>query len=157
MTTRIPITLTLLAGLTLAGPTTAADRDDELRLVVPPWPGVTVKSEILAQLIEPLGYTASKQQLSSTVGYNTLQTGDSDAFLAGWLPAQQESYDAAMQADAIIDLATTSTAPAWASRCQATSTRRASPAPNSSPIPRWPNASARPSTASRAAPPSPTC
>ncbi|SEM17563.1 glycine betaine ABC transporter substrate-binding protein [Halomonas caseinilytica] len=104
MTTRIPITLTLLAGLTLAGPTTAADRDDELRLVVPPWPGVTVKSEILAQLIEPLGYTASKQQLSSTVGYNTLQTGDSDAFLAGWLPAQQESYDAAMQADAIVDL-----------------------------------------------------
>ncbi|MDN3526299.1 ABC transporter substrate-binding protein [Halomonas sabkhae] len=98
------LTMTLIAGLTLAGPATATDRDDQLRLVVPPWPGVTVKSEIFAQLIEPLGYTTSKQQLSSTVGYNTLQTGDSDAFLAGWMPAQQESYDAAMEADAIVDL-----------------------------------------------------
>ena len=82
----------------------AQDASNELRLVVPPWPGVTVKSEILAQLIEPLGYTTSQQELSSTVGYNTLQNGDSDAFLAGWMPAQQESYDAAMASGAIIDL-----------------------------------------------------
>ncbi|MCK2182895.1 ABC transporter substrate-binding protein [Halomonas getboli] len=99
-----PLTMALIAGLALSGPALAADRDDELRLVVPPWPGVTVKSEILAQLIEPLGYTTSTQEVSSTVGYNTLQTGDSDAFLAGWMPAQQESYDAAMEADAIVDL-----------------------------------------------------
>lgn len=82
----------------------AQDVSDELRLVVPPWPGVTVKSEILAQLIAPLGYTAIQQELSSTVGYNTLQNDNSDAFLAGWLPAQQESYDAAMAAGAIVDL-----------------------------------------------------
>lgn len=98
------LTMTLIAGLSLAGPALAADRDDRLRLVVPPWPGVTVKSEIFAQLIEPLGYTADIQELSSTVGYNTLQNGDSDAFLAGWMPAQQESYDAAMEAGAIVDL-----------------------------------------------------
>jgi len=100
-------TLTLLASLALAGPALAdtnTDRDDTLSLVVPPWPGVTVKSEIFSQLIKPLGYTTEIQELSSTVGYNTLQTGDSDAFLAGWLPAQQESYDAAMQAGAILDL-----------------------------------------------------
>lgn len=99
----------LAAGLALAGPaladdTQAQDRDDELRLVVPPWPGVTVKSEIFARLIEPLGYTTDKQQLSSTVGYSTLESGDSDAFLAGWVPAQQESYDAAMESGAIVDL-----------------------------------------------------
>lgn len=82
----------------------AQDVSDELRLVVPPWPGVTVKSEILAQLIAPLGYIAIQQELSSTVGYNTLQNDSSDAFLAGWLPAQQESYDAAMAAGAIVDL-----------------------------------------------------
>ncbi|MFG6177780.1 ABC transporter substrate-binding protein [Halomonas sp. THAF12] len=97
-------TLTLIAGLTLAGPALAADRDDRLRLVVPPWPGVTVKSEIFSQLIEPLGYTAETLEVSSTVGYSTLQSGDSDAFLAGWMPAQQESYDAAIEADAIVDL-----------------------------------------------------
>lgn len=80
------------------------DASDELRLVVPPWPGVTVKSEIFAQLAEPLGYSVEALELSSTVGYSTLQSGDSDAFLAGWMPAQQESYDAAMKAGAILDL-----------------------------------------------------
>ena len=98
------LTMTLIAGLSLAAPALAADRDDSLRLVVPPWPGVTVKSEIVAQLIAPLGYHADAQELSSTVGYSTLQSGDSDAFLAGWMPAQQESYDAAMAAGAILDL-----------------------------------------------------
>jgi glycine betaine/proline transport system substrate-binding protein len=93
-----------LTGLLPLTTQAAQDASDELRLVVPPWPGVTVKSEILAQLIKPLGYTAIQQEISSTVGYNTLQNNDSDAFLAGWLPAQQESYDAAMTAGAIVDL-----------------------------------------------------
>ncbi|WNK20019.1 glycine betaine ABC transporter substrate-binding protein [Halomonas piscis] len=101
---RTATTLTLIAGLSLSGSALAADEDDTLRLVVPPWPGVTVKSEILSQLIEPLGYTTEKQQLSSTVGYSTLENGDSDAFLAGWVPAQQESYDAAMESGTIVDL-----------------------------------------------------
>ena len=100
-----PRSIALAAALGLAAASAqAADRDDELSLVVPPWPGVTVKSEILAQLVAPLGYRVERQELSSTVGYKTLTTGDSDAFLAGWLPAQQESYDAAMAADAIVDL-----------------------------------------------------
>jgi len=103
-TQRTVTTLFLITGLTLAGSALATDRDDRLRLVVPPWPGVTVKSEILTQLIEPLGYSTDKQQLSSTVGYSTLQNGDSDAFLAGWVPAQQESYDAAMESGTIVDL-----------------------------------------------------
>ncbi|GAB2721000.1 glycine betaine ABC transporter substrate-binding protein [Halomonas garicola] len=101
---RTATTLTLIAGLSLSGSALATDEDDSLRLVVPPWPGVTVKSEILSQLIEPLGYTTEKQQLSSTVGYSTLENGDSDAFLAGWVPAQQESYDAAMESGAVVDL-----------------------------------------------------
>ncbi|WP_447956047.1 glycine betaine ABC transporter substrate-binding protein [Vreelandella sp. EE7] len=99
---------TLLTSLTLltALPLTAQAQDEsrELRLVVPPWPGVTVKTEILSQLIEPLGYTTETQELSSTVGYNTLQRGDSDAFLGGWLPAQQESYNATMATGTIVDL-----------------------------------------------------
>ncbi|PAU74386.1 ABC transporter substrate-binding protein [Halomonas salipaludis] len=100
---------TRLTGLILIGllPLTALahqDASDELRLVVPPWPGVTVKSEIFAQLAEPLGYRVKALEVSSTVGYQTLQSGDSDAFLAGWLPAQQQSYDAAMAAGAIVDL-----------------------------------------------------
>ncbi|OJA05866.1 glycine betaine ABC transporter substrate-binding protein [Halomonas sp. QHL1] len=100
---------TLLTTLALTGllPLTtqaAQDASDELRLVAPPWPGVTVKSEILAQLAEPLGYRVEALEVSSTVGYQTLQSGDSDAFLAGWLPSQQQSFDAAMEAGSIVDL-----------------------------------------------------
>ena len=94
---------TLLLG-TASLAASAQDKDDELTLIVPPWPGVTVKSEIVAQILAPLGYDVERQEVSSTVGYNTLTTGDSDAFLAGWLPAQKDSYDAAMAAGAITDL-----------------------------------------------------
>ena len=103
-TQRTATILTLISGLALAGPALATDRDDNLRLVVPPWPGVTVKSEMISQLIEPLGYSTDKQPLSSTVGYSTMQSGDSDAFLAGWVPNQQDIYDAAMESGAIVDL-----------------------------------------------------
>ncbi|EHJ94517.1 ABC transporter substrate-binding protein [Vreelandella boliviensis] len=100
---------TLLTTMTLIGilpliAQAAQDASDELRLIVPPWPGVTVKSEIFAQLAEPLGYRVETLEVSSTVGYQTLQSDEADAFLAGWLPAQQESYDATMAAGAIVDL-----------------------------------------------------
>ncbi|MGQ7244516.1 ABC transporter substrate-binding protein [Salinicola sp. V024] len=80
------------------------DEADSVNFVVPPWPGVTVKTEVLSQLIAPLGYDSEAQEVSSTVGYQTLQTGDSDVFLAGWIPAQQESHDEAMASGKIEDL-----------------------------------------------------
>ncbi|MFC0266843.1 ABC transporter substrate-binding protein [Kushneria aurantia] len=82
----------------------ASDQADEVRFIVPPWPGVTVKTEIVSQLLKPLGYASERLDMSSTVGYRALGTGDADAFLGGWLPAQQESYDAAMADNQIVDL-----------------------------------------------------
>nr|WP_299380415.1 glycine betaine ABC transporter substrate-binding protein [uncultured Halomonas sp.] len=94
-----------IASLTLLPLTTqAADEADTVNFVVPPWPGVTVKTEIVARLIDDLGYQANRIDMSSTVGYSTLQSGDTDVFLGGWLPAQQKIYDAAMQSNAIVDL-----------------------------------------------------
>ncbi|WP_227369432.1 glycine betaine ABC transporter substrate-binding protein [Halomonas sp. M20] len=94
-----------IASLTLLPLTVqAADEADTVNFVVPPWPGVTVKTEIVAKLIDDLGYRANRIDMSSTVGYSTLQSGDTDVFLGGWLPAQQKIYDAAIQSDAIVDL-----------------------------------------------------
>lgn len=101
--TALLTTLTLISMLPITAQA-AQDASDELRLVVPPWPGVTVKSEIFAQLAEPLGYQVEALEVSSTVGYQSLQSDEADAFLAGWLPAQQESYDAANEAGSIVDL-----------------------------------------------------
>ena len=101
-TTRL---MAALALLPLAAHANAAtDEATQVSFVAPPWPGVTVKTEIMAQILAPLGYTNERQELSSTVGYKTLQTGDSDVFLAGWLPAQQDSFDAAMDDGTIVDL-----------------------------------------------------
>jgi glycine betaine/proline transport system substrate-binding protein len=101
--TALLTTLTLISMLPITAQA-AQDASDELRLVVPPWPGVTVKSEIFAQLAESLGYQVEALEVSSTVGYQSLQSDEADAFLAGWLPAQQESYDAANEAGSIVDL-----------------------------------------------------
>lgn len=101
---------TLLAiGLALAPLAAQAqgegqDAASQVNFVVPPWPGVTVKTEIVAQLLKQLGYQANQLDLSSTVGYSTLTSGDSDVFLGGWLPSQQNIYDAAMESNAIVDL-----------------------------------------------------
>ncbi|WP_280541021.1 ABC transporter substrate-binding protein [Chromohalobacter sp. 11-W] len=100
-TTRL---MAALALLPLAAHAHATDEATQVSFIAPPWPGVTVKTEIMAQILAPLGYTNERQELSSTVGYKTLQTGDSDVFLAGWLPAQQNSYDAAMDDGSIVDL-----------------------------------------------------
>ncbi|MGC3872229.1 ABC transporter substrate-binding protein [Halomonas sp. GXIMD04776] len=95
----------MIIGLMLTSMTAQAqDEASQVNFVVPPWPGVTVKTEIVAQLIDELGYRANRLDMSSTVGYSTLQSGDSDVFLGGWLPAQQKIYDAAMESDAIVDL-----------------------------------------------------
>ncbi|WP_251975940.1 ABC transporter substrate-binding protein [Salinicola avicenniae] len=93
---------TLLLGASL--PVLAEAPSTPVRLVVPPWPGVTVKTEILAQLLDTLGYDAEAIETGAAVGYKTMETGDSDILLAGWMPAQQESYDAAMAAGAIVDV-----------------------------------------------------
>ena len=73
-----------IASLTLLPLTTqAADEADTVNFVVPPWPGVTVKTEIVARLIDDLGYQANRIDMSSTVGYSTLQSGDTAVFLGG--------------------------------------------------------------------------
>lgn len=82
----------LLVGLPLATsiglslPVQAAD--DSVTFGVPAWPGITVKTEIASQLLEPLGYTAQADNVGLQVVYQGLKSGDLDVFLGGWLPAQ---------------------------------------------------------------------
>lgn len=101
---RAPLLLASLICLPLSAQAATTDAAEQVNFVVPPWPGITVKTEIVSQILERLGYEANAQGMSSTVGYSTLQSGDSDVFLGGWLPSQQQSYDAAMEANAIVDL-----------------------------------------------------
>ncbi|MDR9439407.1 MAG: ABC transporter substrate-binding protein [Halomonas sp.] len=93
------------ALMSLSFPFLAQAQSTPIQMVVPPWPGVTVKTEILSQLLDMLGYSSKQVELGATVGYQTMETGDSDIMLAGWMPSQKESYDAVMKAGAIVDVA----------------------------------------------------
>ncbi|MFI0471625.1 ABC transporter substrate-binding protein [Halomonas sp. HMF6819] len=75
-----------LGGLISSVPALAAL--DEVRFGVPPWPGVTVKSEVAAQLIEAMGYETRQRELAVSVILEGLTRGDLDVYLGGWYPVQ---------------------------------------------------------------------
>lgn len=78
--------------LTLGLASSALADDATLDLGVPPWPGVTVKSEIASRLLASLGYETRTHDIGLQVVYQGLETGDIDVLLGGWMPAQREMF-----------------------------------------------------------------
>lgn len=77
---------TSLAATLMAGP---ANADlDEVSFGVPPWPGVTVKSEVAAQLMDAMGYQTRQRDLAVSVILEGLTRNDVDVYLGGWYPVQ---------------------------------------------------------------------
>ncbi|SDM22882.1 glycine betaine/proline transport system substrate-binding protein [Modicisalibacter muralis] len=83
----------LCAGLSAIPVAQAASSDqptlDEVRFGVPPWPGITVKSEVASQILEALGYQTKQNQLAVSVILNALANDDLDVYLAGWYPQEK--------------------------------------------------------------------
>jgi glycine betaine/proline transport system substrate-binding protein len=90
--------LTIALGVaSLHGASAHAD-DDTLDFGVPAWPGITVKTAIAEQLLTPLGYDTRTHDIGLQVIYQGLESGDIDAFLGAWLPAQREMFYPRQQA-----------------------------------------------------------
>ncbi|BBM05651.1 hypothetical protein HAALTHF_26910n [Vreelandella aquamarina] len=89
--TRLTRPLVSTIALSLAGVTTQAALADDATLDfgVPAWPGITVKTEIAEQLLNPLGYDTQTHEIGLQVIYQGMESGDVDAFLGAWLPAQK--------------------------------------------------------------------
>ncbi|MFS8151303.1 ABC transporter substrate-binding protein [Vreelandella titanicae] len=84
----------------------AAHADDQtLDFGVPAWPGITVKTAIAEQLLNPLGYETSTQEIGLQVIYQGIESGDIDAFLGAWLPAQREMFNPRKESGVLIDVA----------------------------------------------------
>lgn len=66
---------------------------DTVRFGVPPWPGVTVKSEIASELLQAMGYQTRQSELAVGVILNGLASDDLDVYLGGWYPIEQEMID----------------------------------------------------------------
>lgn len=77
-----------------------------IRFGTPTWPGVTVKTEIAAQLVETMGYSIEQTNASPAFAYNALKSDDLDAFLGGWMPTQKNMLDPLVEEDAVTVLAT---------------------------------------------------
>tara|TARA_R110001599_G_scaffold34421_1_gene110097 strand:+ start:181 stop:1119 length:939 start_codon:yes stop_codon:yes gene_type:complete len=99
----------LASGIALATTAlfaSAAHTDDQtLDFGVPAWPGITVKTAIAEQLLNPLGYETSTQEIGLQVIYQGIESGDIDAFLGAWLPAQREMFNPRKESGVLIDVA----------------------------------------------------
>lgn len=95
-----PLVRGLAAGaLTLVTATGAvqAEESKEVRFGVQPWPGVTVKSEVSAQLLEAIGYETDTKQLNTPLTLEGLSNGDLDVGLGGWYPISSSMIDPLVQ------------------------------------------------------------
>lgn len=89
----------LLAPLLIAG---QAQADvDEVRFGVPPWPGVTVKSEVAAQLMQAMGYDTRQRELAVSVILEGLAGDDLEVYLGGWYPVQTDMVEPLVDAGKI--------------------------------------------------------
>lgn len=90
-----------LVCLTLLFPATAFAKKDPIRFGVPPWPGVTVKTEVVTQILESMGYTTEQLEIGPPIIYEGLTSGDVDAYVASWLPQQTDMFEPLKEKGAI--------------------------------------------------------
>jgi len=100
-----PLVSTIALGLTGFTTQAAVADDATLDFGVPAWPGITVKTEIAEQLLNPLGYETRTHEIGLQVIYQGIESGDVDAFLGAWLPAQREMFDPRKASGVLTDVA----------------------------------------------------
>lgn len=66
---------------------------DSVRFGVPPWPGVTVKTEIACQILNTIGYPTKQLQIGPPIIYKGMVTGEVDAAVGAWIPQQNPMLD----------------------------------------------------------------
>lgn len=87
---RFPSLIAIIFSICIMFP--SLSHADTIRFGVPPWPGVTVKTEIVCQILESMGYETQQYEVGPPIIYKGLTSGDMDAYLAAWIPLQNEMY-----------------------------------------------------------------
>lgn len=70
----------------------------------PPWPGLTVKTEITEQILQSLGYQTETKKLGVPFVYRDLASNKIDAYLGGWMPTEKQMLDRMMTKNSIVNL-----------------------------------------------------
>lgn len=77
-------------GLSLAMLSAPAAADEStLDFGAQAWPGVTMKTEVAAQILEAMGYETETTNLGSQFIYQGIRTGDIDVSFGAWSPAHK--------------------------------------------------------------------
>lgn len=63
-----------------------------IRFAVPPWPGATVKQEVVREILEERGYDIEVNKLDAGIIYAEMTEGNIDSLVAGWLPVTHQDY-----------------------------------------------------------------
>jgi glycine betaine/proline transport system substrate-binding protein len=75
---------------------------EKLKFGVPAWPGLTVKTEVAAQILESLGYTTEQFTSSPSVILKSLENKDMDIYLGGWIPQETEMINPLAEKGSVI-------------------------------------------------------
>ena len=64
-----------------------------VRLSDPGWTDITATNGVASVVLSALGYAPDVKTLSVPIGYESIKTGELDAFLGNWMPAQAPVID----------------------------------------------------------------
>ncbi len=81
----------VLAGLLAAAPLAQAG-ERVVRLGVPPWQGAEVKSAVVTELLERLGWQVEWRKAAAPLIFQELANGRLDANLSAWVPGQDDAF-----------------------------------------------------------------
>lgn len=90
-----PIAVTFLALAALAAPAAADDAKCGLvRMSDPGWSDVSSTNGLFGNVLQGLGYRQKVETLAVPVTYRSMASGQIDAFLGNWMPAQKSFVEA---------------------------------------------------------------
>lgn len=95
----------LAAGTVIAAGAAHAADQKTVKFGVPPWDGVTIKTAVVAEIIEPLGYEANVINASAPVIYQGLAKEDVHINMSAWSPGQAPTFMPHVRKGDVIKLA----------------------------------------------------
>lgn len=93
----------LATGMALAAGTAQAQDKGTVHLSYVEWASTVASTNVMQVVLEQAGFDVKTSSLSAAAMWQSVATGDTDAFLAGWLPITHEDYYARLK-DKVVDL-----------------------------------------------------
>nr|WP_298250789.1 glycine betaine ABC transporter substrate-binding protein [uncultured Halomonas sp.] len=93
----------LAAGTALAAGAAQAQDKGTVHLSYVEWASTVASTNVMQVVLEQAGFDVKTSSLSAAAMWQSVATGDTDAFLAGWLPITHEDYFAKLE-DQVVDL-----------------------------------------------------